>query len=444
MNKDNNIYKDQLKSLFEDFEADIPIDGWDSLEESMNISKRVSITRRNWYIGSAAAVAILLISSILFINNPNPINNDLPKVSEATVTPKAPESKTYTAEEGLKNHTDLSTNEVLVASSINTNRSGKQPIKESSIEAIEDIQQEQPIAIPQPKDEVEPNYIDKEEEEEESKLSQDDIDRLIKELEESANIDLFSDDYLPKKSKQPLMLAINAKGGLTSSQSTSNSPMSLRSSNVYNSPTNDDNLGEGVNNDLVTDGISSIYPYNNTADNKAEMVHSQPYSVGITVSKNITNKLSIETGVAYTYLYSEAKNTSTAHKNRENQEIHYLGIPVNLNYNLVELGRFNVFASIGGMIEKDIYGINRNNASSTNQNLNVKSEREHSEKINLRNPQLSVNGGVGASYAIYGGMNIYAKIGGAYYFDANNHEYRTIYSDKKILLDINAGLRFQF
>lgn len=442
MNKDNNIYKDQLKSLFEDFEPGIPIDGWDSLEETMGINKRVAITRRNWYIGTAAAVAVLLISSILFINNPSPIEADTPQVAEVLVTPKAPTSNTDTTEEEeINNHTDLSTSEILVASTINTNRSGKQPIIESIIETTKDIQPEQPIAIEKPTNEVKPKYIDKEEE---SELSQEDINRLIKELEESANIDLFSDNYLPRKNKQPLMLAINARGGLTSSQSTSNSPMSLRSSNVYNSPANDDNLGDGVNNDLVTDGITSQYPYSNTADNLAEMIHSQPYSVGITVAKKITDRLSIETGVAYTYLYSEAKNTSTVHKNRENQEIHYLGIPLNLNYNLIELGRFNVFASIGGMIEKDIYGINRNNASVTNQNLIVKSERKHSEKINLRNPQLSVNGGVGASYDIYGGMNIYAKVGGAYYFDANNHEYRTIYSDKKILLDINAGLRFQF
>ena len=441
MNKDNNIYKDQLKSLFEDFEADIPIDGWGSLEESMGNSKRVSIIRRNWYIGTAAAVAILLISTILFLNNPNPIKVDMPQVSDAMVTPEASESKADTTEEGFNNHTDLSTSEVLVASSSNTSRSRKQPIKESIIDIIDEIQPEQPISVPQTTNKVEPSFVDKEEE---NKLSQEDINRLIKELEESANIDLFGDNDLQPKNKQPLMLAINARGGLTSSQSTSNSPMSLRSTNVYNSPSNDDNLGEGVNNDLVTDGISSIYPYSNTADNLAEMIHSQPYSIGITVAKQITDRLSIETGLTYTYLYSEAKNTSTVHKDRENQEIHYLGIPLNLNYNLVELGRFNVFASIGGMIEKDIYGINRYNASSTNQNLNVKSERKHSDKINLRNPQLSVNGGVGASYAIYGGMNIYAKIGGAYYFDANNHEYRTIYSDKKILLDINAGLRFQF
>ena len=59
------------------------------------------------------------------------------------------------------------------------------------------------------------------------------------------------------------------------------------------------------------------------------------------------------------------------------------------------------------------------------------------------NPQISVNAGVGAFYPIYGGFNLYGKIGGSYYFDAKNAE-KTIYSDKKIVLDLNAGIRFDF
>jgi len=47
-------------------------------------------------------------------------------------------------------------------------------------------------------------------------------------------------------------------------------------------------------------------------------------------------------------------------------------------------------------------------------------------------------------YPIYGGFNLYGKVGGVYYFDAKNYEYKTIYTDKKIGFDLNAGIRFDF
>lgn len=436
MNKDNNIHKNKLKALFDDFEQDVPIDGWSNLEKSLDATKRATIVRRNWYIGSAAAVAIILVAGLLFVNVPKPIN-DVPHITKA-VAPKV-EVDDYDISASSDNEKIIETPTVKLAH----NRSSTTTLVKDDTYTLDSIIDETVIETAENEAE-EVKASNEKKDKVEDRLNQDEIDVLIKELQEAANVNIFEDTDFQKNDNKPMMLAINARGGLTSSQKSSNSPMRLRSAGNYSSNLNEEDPKDAANNDLASGGISSILPETNTADNVAEMIHSQPYSFGITVSKWLTDKLSIETGLVYTYLYSESKNTSSVYADRENQELHYLGVPVNLNYNFLELGRFNLFTTIGGMIEKDVHGVNSINYTGTSKTFNTELESNNSNKINLKNPQLSVNAGVGVTYAIYGGANIYAKIGGAYYFDANNTEYKTIYSDKKLLLDINAGLRFQF
>ena len=65
------------------------------------------------------------------------------------------------------------------------------------------------------------------------------------------------------------------------------------------------------------------------------------------------------------------------------------------------------------------------------------------ESIKQANPQFSANVGIRGAYPIYKKLYLYGTIGGAYYFDAGN-KYSTIYSDRKIQLDFNLGVKFDF
>ena len=161
------------------------------------------------------------------------------------------------------------------------------------------------------------------------------------------------------------------------------------------------------------------------------------------MSKSLFDDLYIETGLVYTYLASKVRNTNTNFQVNETQRLHYLGIPLNVNYNLFSLNKLNVYASVGGMLEKDLYGEYRKVGEGQTEEFNSSSGEEEITRISQRNPQLSVNAGLGLSYPIYNGLKMYGKIGGAYYFDANN-EYKTIYSDRKIVMDLNVGLRYEF
>lgn len=182
-----------------------------------------------------------------------------------------------------------------------------------------------------------------------------------------------------------------------------------------------------------------------------ELEHKQPISFGITISKQIAPRLSLETGLIYTHLSSKIKSNSVFNIS-ETQTFEYLGVPLSLNYSLYEFGKGKIYISAGGMIQKDIKGkyiSNMNVSISDLENINIANDIFYTEpyyikqKIDQSKPQFSVHATLGVSYPLYRRLYIYGAVGGAYYFDAGN-QYRTIYSDKKTQLNLNLGVKFDF
>lgn len=169
-----------------------------------------------------------------------------------------------------------------------------------------------------------------------------------------------------------------------------------------------------------------------------KLEHNQPINFGLSVNKRINDKLSIESGITYTYLSSKIKSKSaSAYSQNNSQYFHYLGIPLTLNYNVFDWNKVRFYISAGGAIQKDIYGrLDRSSGVSQSKNSSNKS-------ISQKNAQMSLNSSIGISYPIYGNMSLYTTVGGAYYIDAKN-DYETIFSDKKWLLNLNLGIKFGF
>lgn len=442
MNK-KDTFNEQLKSIFSDFEAPVPPDGWEKIEQSLNAAARVRIIRRNRYIASAAAVVAIVFGGLFFLKTPRPGEQNRPVYAGAALPGKA--------EQQVEMQRVPQT----------TEPPGE--VDKNKIEAVPRVKRERPLLAghlqrERPPEEVKAEVYDappaenmgttalvtgKEHtrEESSSQMNPEEVDRLVREFENAGNSDIFNQTDREEKKNRPIMLALNAKGGLKPSQKTVNSPMTLRSAVADKS---NDLKDYASRNNLQAGYENAVFAAGNIADNIAEMEHAQPLSLGITVSKTFAEGLSVETGLVYTYLFSRARNTGIDFRNQETQRFHYVGIPVNVNYNLLKLGKLDIFASMGAMLEKDIYGEFRSSGQSVSSELNSSSQGTIVSKIRQRNPQLSVNAALGIAHPIYGGFGLYGKIGGSYYFDAKNYEHKTIYSDKKIMLDLNVGIRFDF
>ena len=444
MMSDNDIRKG-FQSKLSGFEAPVPSDGWQSVERSLKAAAAArTALRRRWYAGSVAAVLVLLIGSILFIRNPMEQTERM--VSESTTTTpftgSTPDTGTErtTAPESVPESVvqPAGAERLLAASASGKARAGKEPVVRPSTPAgmmvawmkREKLQMEG----------TKRRMMDTGALRLLAKSVEKDAEQSEKELRAEETIMVGGDEEIlfagraGERGEKNLLLAVNGRGGLTGYQQTVNSPMTLRS--VMAVP----------DNKYMSEANKLQVQANNTADNISEMEHDQPVSFGITVSKYLFDDLSVETGLVYSYLNSKTRNTNNNFRVEEVQKLHYLGIPLNVNYNLFSLERLNVYASVGGMVEKDVYGEFRKVREGQTVNLNnasEESEEKEIEKISQRNPQISVNAGVGLSYPLYDKLRVYGKIGGAYYFDAKN-EYKTIYSDRKIVMDLNVGLRYEF
>lgn len=432
MKEINNHTKKQFQSKFNDFRAPFPEDGWDRIEASLNAASKTKVLRRRWFVGAAAAVAALIGGGILFMQQPA-LQIDK-EVTEVKPTSTESTEEIQTNENQSATFAQSKTNENVQ----NARTFVKQP--KGTIQPIV-ISTEKPLpTFSENKKESVEEIERREKELVISEIKKEDIkekDRLIREFAESGQKNYFAmEQESVKSSKQnKTLLALGGRGGLTAFQKTVNAPMSLRSASLANE-------GQSEKKELYTlSGVRDVS--SNIGDNISEMEHAQPVSVGVTVSKEIFDNLYIETGLMYTYLYSSVKNRNIGLENKENQEIHYLGVPFNVNYNIFSFHRLNVYAAMGVMLEKDIYGTRKYRSLAVNEYSEGVNSAWESEEIKQKNLQLSVNAGLGISLPVYKNLNLYGKIGGAYYFDAKN-EYKTIYSDRKVLLDLNVGLRVEF
>ncbi|MDR0422204.1 MAG: PorT family protein [Proteiniphilum sp.] len=437
MMSENDI-RERFQSKLSDFEAPVPPDGWECVERSLKAVAARTTLRRRWYGGAAAAVLILLVGSVWLMRNPA-VDTESDVSASTAVTPLAGDAsdsgtELLTAPELLLEPVVAPTGAGRLTAAGTSGRVGRR--KGSIIrhaapgEMLTAWMERMKVRTGGANGEIDDSALRLLAKSPERDAEEDEEVLVVRGDDES----LFIGEFPGESGEGTLLLAVNGKGGLTGYQQMVNTPMTLRSMNI---PTSDDKYSE-INKQPMQAA--------NTAGNVSEMEHDIPASFGITVSKYLSDDLFLETGLVYSYLHSKTRNTNNNFRIEERQKFHYLGIPLNVNYNIFSLNRLNGYISAGGTVEKDIYGEFRKVREGQVMNLNEaleESEEYETTKISQRNLQISVNAGIGLSYPLYNRLRVYGKIGGAYYFDAKN-KYKTIYSDRKIVMDLNVGVRYEF
>lgn len=444
MNNSNNIdpFKQFVKSKLADYKAEVPPACWDRLESSLFAAQKTKIVRRRWITSSVAAVAAALIGVFFVFQN---MNREVPmQISEHQTSEQLTEpakssvkesTKTISTEKEAKVGTSTSS---LIADNSSSTFSSQSEAKEKESNIYVTDDKELITASSEKKDLS--TIIKDEDTEDETSAKRDrhsDIDeetkqKLIEEFinqgEKSLEMAEIGTNKTKRKSKSSISLV--GKSGLSSSQYSNTSPSTLRSSvsDTYGSYT-----------------IAKMQAYSEEKEIKpeSETAHNQPISFGLLTSLALSPKLNIETGLVYTYLSSETKNRSSGFLNSQKVQFHYLGVPLNLNYSLLSVNKLNLFVTAGAMIEKDINGKIKDYDEKKAGSINSGYTFNSSSKIKQQNPQFSVTGGVGLTYPIYDKVNLFGKVGGRYYMNANN-EYKTYYSDEKFGLDIQLGIKFNF
>lgn len=150
--------------------------------------------------------------------------------------------------------------------------------------------------------------------------------------------------------------------------------------------------------------------------------HHQPLSFGLSVRKEFAHGLSLESGVNYTLLWSDVRMQSS--REDISQKLHFIGVPLRLNWQFLETGRFSMYVGAGGMLEKCV------------------SAKFGSKSVDEPKVQWSVAGAVGAQYRLGNYVGLYFEPEVSHYFTETT--LRTSRTDSSLSLTLRLGVRLSF
>lgn len=156
--------------------------------------------------------------------------------------------------------------------------------------------------------------------------------------------------------------------------------------------------------------------------------HHAPVSVGMQIAFGVAPRLSLSTGVVYTRTSSDFYPYAPNNDYNVHQMLHYVGIPVGLNYELWRSGGFHAYVMAGA---EAAYNVKNDTDEDGTRKQDAKRDRM----------QFSGKASLGAQYDISPSVGLYIEPGAKYYFD-NGSDIENTFKDKKLNFNLQFGLRF--
>jgi len=173
---------------------------------------------------------------------------------------------------------------------------------------------------------------------------------------------------------------------------------------------------------------------------KSQSTYGVPLTLGIGVRYHFNDKLSLGTGINYSMLtrsftgiYNVVGSAGEVTKSVNSEiynELHYVGVPLNLYYNLISSRDMKFYVYGGGTVEKGL--TNKYRIYST------PSDIHYSENVN--GLQFSTNAGLGVEFALGRHFGLYLDPSVHYYFDCDQPN--SVRTQRRYMFNFEAGLRF--
>ena len=419
--EEKELWMNKLKEKLADYSEPTPASGWEQLEKELMppVEKKI-YPYRKWMMAAAAVILLAVVSSVSLYFLGTPAADEmrhiqtpalastpdaLPGVqqpdvqgtsAEPVLRPVAREDRLAKADRNIPEHKTLVANEPVVKDEpepvIEENEPGKaveegEPAEETNAGQTQTKDTERPTASNRPR---RPSGRDK--------------------------YHIPTEKPSSQKGTWSMGLGVGNSGGASSEVGSGAYPYSrvsmLSVSNGLMQIPNDQTL-------VFEDGV----PYLRQAKQIVDIKHHQPISFGLSVRKALGKGFSLESGLTYTLLSSDAKLADN--DQQIEQKLHYIGIPLRANWNFLDKKLVTLYVSGGGMVEKCVYG------------------KLGSEKETVKPLQFSVSGAVGAQLNATKRVGIYVEPGVAYYFD-DGSDIQTIRKENPFNFNIQAGIRLTY
>ena len=170
---------------------------------------------------------------------------------------------------------------------------------------------------------------------------------------------------------------------------------------------------------------------------EARHEHQLPITIQLMLSRPISSKLSIESGLSYTQLKSTTITGSPMANIQEQQKIHYLGIPLRIGYRWYSNAGLDLYSSAGAMMEMPIY-------SSFFVKHFYKGGTTYKNTLSYSVPfQFSTMIGMGLQYDFTPHLGIYIEPSLQYFFD-NGSDLETYRTEHPLQLVLPLGIRYKW
>ncbi|MDO4781660.1 MAG: outer membrane beta-barrel protein [Capnocytophaga felis] len=169
-----------------------------------------------------------------------------------------------------------------------------------------------------------------------------------------------------------------------------------------------------------------------------ETKHRLPIRTGVLFAYKLSNRFALESGLTYTRLVSDLREGSEVYYFTSEQKLHFVGLPLNLKYQVFSWKGFELYSAVGMLAEKNVSGT----LNKTHFFDGVMQQNEN-ENIKIAPLQWSANASVGLQYNFSSLIGVYAEPSISYYF-SNSTPIKTIYQDRPFNFHLNFGLRFSF
>ena len=425
----NEQWTEQLRQKMADYQRPAPEVSWDEIEQALTAGKTAR-TRMLWLQRAAAAAVVLLIAAAAYWTidkEPQTAENRLQTTDNKLQTA---ENKLQTAENKLQ--TADSKLQVLC-------RAKRQSRAQSSEREQARPQVQAQSSKPEVRRTEEPEARNEEPEarNEEPELRNEEPNAQSSMVNGQWSMVKAQSSKLQAQSSklQAQSLKLQAQSSkLTAKVYMSNMMADSRRSASFYTPTNktsysshtefiaqagseNSNEGNGGFNDLTNYKEVTVYDTIITTkmvQTDQHIHHRQPIRFGLSLRYQLDDRWSVESGLSYTRLSSDITTVEAGMTTVTEQRLNYIGLPLNVGYDLWKNRTFGLYVTAGGMIEK---------------------------RLGATPWLFSLNAAAGAEYRLNNHFSLYAEPGLGYYFPDGSAT-PTIYQDRPLNFNLSLGLRF--
>lgn len=208
-------------------------------------------------------------------------------------------------------------------------------------------------------------------------------------------------------------IALSVAGGFALSDRRSGGTMLLPAFNAVS-----EEAGELAGKTVYLDG--QLFVDTSTADWSYN--HRVPLSFGLSAGWEVAHGVTLSSGLTYTLLRSEV--TVVGGRDPLSQRLHFLGIPLRVEWHFLRRSDFALYVGAGAMAEKCVGG------------------RLGDAEVRIRPVQWSVDGTVGAQYALGEHLALYFEPDLSCYLTRS--DLRTVRTDSPVTLSLRLGVKLLY